>query len=155
MTLTIPLQVEADLQGFSIKAVPNHPNPECVLNEHTPTGLFDTVIKDNQDWDVTFYWRVDGATANAMGPFNWILSLHLLRLNQPGGVWSVSRSVAYAVGNPIPDDYSETITVPASKNGGVPLGLYKLHATIDIQSQSVVPVTLFGEGPIMKFYKPG
>jgi len=159
MPYSVPLQLEADLQGFFIQSHPNRPNsPEVVINENLPRGLYDTVIKDSQAWDVTFYWRIDGDTANAMGPFNWVLNVYLLRLSPPAGVWQASKVVPFKVGDPVPDDYAESINIPAYKDDpahGVPTGLYDFHASIDIQSQAVVPVTLMGDGPMMKFYKPG
>ena len=148
------LEVENTLTDFYVRGIPAAVNPECVLSEAAPSqGLPDRIIKNTQAWDVTFKWQVDGPTALAMGPCNWLLNVYLLKLSGGGGAVQAAptTTVPYAVGNPIPDNYIVTINIPAS---AVPVGLYKLYTSVEIQSPAVIPVTMFGEGPVMKIYKP-
>jgi hypothetical protein len=152
MAYSFELHVEETLPGFVISPVAPHPYPLCVINENAPAGLPDRIIKRNQSWTVGFKWRVEGPVSDAMGPFNWRLSVHLLKLDGSGGVtWSQSTNEAYRTGVAGADDYDKTISVAA---GAVPDGLYKLYASIDVQSPAIVPVTMMGDGPMMKFYTP-
>jgi len=152
---TYRLNVEETLAEFDIAGVPPRPNPQCVLNEINPQGLPDRIIKNNQPWNVGFHWRVSGHTSDAIGPCDWKLNVYLLKLNAPGGANVVAtKSVPYKVTEG-QDDYDETIEIHA---GEVPDGMYKLYTSVDVENpgpaQPIIPVTLFGEGPVMKFYTP-
>jgi len=159
MTYPFQLEFEEVLPGFNIgpnqsKPTPLYPTAMCVINEQPQIPLKDRVIQDSQAWDITFYWRVWGVVSNAITPDHWDCNIYLLRLDKPG-VWSKTQPLAYSVATPGPDDYMKQITVPPSNTaGGVPLGVYKLHTSVDLIGTGIYPVTMVGEGPVMKFYKP-
>ena len=153
MSITRQLVCEETLPGFMIGAVGSDAWPCFILNESSPEGEPDTIIKNDQEWTVDFRWNCSGATSNAMGPFDWRLSVFLLCLSGGGGVtWSRSENVPYATGTPGADDYTHRMIIPA---GAVPDGMYRLFTSVDVEdTAAIVPVTMDGEGPIMKFYTP-
>ena len=159
MSFPFKLEVEGGLPGFFIQGVPPNTIPTCVLyEENPPAPLFDRIIRwDNQPWDVTFHWQVGGPVADALGPFNWLVNVYLLKLSGPGGAMVVPPTPvkqAYKVGTPGPDNYEVKIEFPpASKIKGLDPGVYELHTSIDNDSPANLPITLFGDGPSMKFYK--
>jgi hypothetical protein len=139
------------LPGFVVSQVPGEQWPACVLNENPPEGLFDTAIKHTQSWSVTFKWRTYGVTSDAMGPAIWHMKVYLDKLSGPGGAQLVRElKVPYKITSG-PDNYSYPVEIPA---GAVADGVYKLYTAVDLESPAIVPVTLFGEGPLMKFYTP-
>ncbi len=149
MTMRFTLDVEETLPGFSVANIPPDPTPVVILNENTPQGLPDRIIKDGQSWSLTTKFRVVGITADAIGPGTWTLSAHLLNLD--GGIdqtISTTQPYALTIGA---DDYIIVLNVPA---GAVPVGLYKLYISVDLDTAAAVPVTMSAEGPMMKFYKP-
>lgn len=155
MPYPFKLEVGIGLPGLVVSGVNPRPDPQCVLNEHLPQGLLDRVIKNDQAWDVTFYWNVSGLVAEAIGPFDWNCCVYLLCLSNQGGVsFSKYQQAPYKTG--ADSDYIVKVDIPPTTQGGVPVGMYKLYTSIDvIHSPAVLPVTMFGEGPTMKFYKPG
>lgn len=159
MALPIKLDVEGGLPGFFIQGVPPEATPLCVLNEGgPPVQLFDRIIKwDDQPWDITFHWQVGGPVADALGPFNWVLNVYLLKLSPPGGSIVVPPTpfkVPYKVGTQGPDNYNVKVQFnPGKQIKGLDPGVYELHTSIDNDSPAVLPITLFGDGPCMKFYK--
>ena len=154
MTYPFDMAVEGALPGFFITGINPIANPQSVINEKPPMGLLDKIIEKKQAWDVTFNWCVGGPVADAMGPCQWRLCVYLLRLSAPGGAILVNNPptgtlVNYNTGTPGPDNYSVKVPIKA---GAVPDGVYELHTSVDIVSGAIIPVTLFGDGPTMKFY---
>jgi len=153
MAFVIPLEVEATLPGFFITGVPPTASPQAVINEGPPEqGIWDRVIKNNQPWSVTFHYRVGGPVSDAMGPAKWSLNVHLLSLSG-GQNKTINQTVAYTQSQG-DDNYDVPLSISP---GSVKDGLYKLNVSIEVQSTpagSIIPVTLFGDGPMMKFYTP-
>lgn len=151
MSLKYTLDYEETLPGFDVSGAPGEATPVFVLNENAPEGMPDRVIKNTQSWSVNFKWRISGVTADAIGPATWNIRAYLDRLATGGGsLMAGASSFAYktAAG---PDDYDQTISIMA---GSVPDGVYKLYVAASLDTAATVPVTFFGEGPVMRFYTP-
>lgn len=151
------LNYEETLHEFNIlpDSVNGEPTPLCIINEIPHEGLLhERFIKNTQDWTVDFHWRIEGNTSDAMGPFDWKLSVFLLLLSGPGGVtWSQDKVVAYDMTGG-GDDYINTMNFDA---GLVPDGLYQLNTTVEVIHPNplpVIPVAMFGNGPSIVFYTP-
>lgn len=151
MSLKYTLEFEETLPGFDVSGIPGEATPVFILNESAMEGMPDRVIKNTQSWSVAFKWRISGVTADVIGPGTWNIRAHLDRLSSGGGaLMAGASSFAYktAAG---PDDYDQTITIAA---GSVPDGVYKLYVVVSLDTAATVPVTFFGEGPVMRFYTP-
>jgi hypothetical protein len=149
MTMRFRLEVEETLPGFNVTRLPPESTPVAILNENAPQGLFDRIIKHDQAWSVTTRFRVGGVVSDAIGPGTWTLTACLVSLCG-GADASFTTTQPYSVA-PGPDDYSIVVNVPA---GGVADGVYKLYVSIDLDTGATVPVTMFAEGPMVKFYTP-
>jgi len=161
MAYPFKLEVEGGLPGLSIGPSTTTPysTPQCVLYEQNPPApLFDRIIRwDDQVWDVSFHWQIGGPVSDALGPFNWLLNVYLLKLSGPGGAMVVPPTptkVPYRVGTVGPDNYDINVQFkPGKEIPNLAPGMYELHTSIDNDSPAVLPITLFGDGPCMKFYK--
>lgn len=146
---SFPMDFETALApGFAINPVGGDATPRCVINESAPVGLAHRAIQTTQQWTVTFRWGVSGGTSDLLGPGSrWDVSVFLVCLSG-GANQSRTLAVPYAVGAGS-DDYTPVVTFAA---GAVPVGVYKLYTSVDLRTGGVAPITLFGEGPLMKLY---
>jgi len=152
MAYPFNMEVEVALPCFSIRGVPPQANPQCVINEGPETGLPDRIIRTNQPWNVHFHWCVEVPESEPGGVWcDWRCDVYLLKLSAPGGAQLVgSKKVPYNTGVPGPQYYD--VVVPIAPNQ-VQAGMYELHTSVDILGPVIIPVALFGNGPMMKFYQ--
>lgn len=151
MAYSFPMDFETTLApGFAINPVAPDATPRCVINETGPVGLPDRAIQNTQTWNVTFRWNVSGGASDLLGPTNtWNLRVFLLNLSG-GANQSRNQSEPYLAGAGA-DNYTPVVNFAA---GAIPNGMYKLFTSVDLVTGGVEPITLFGEGPVMKFYTP-
>ncbi len=150
MPYPFPLEVEvADIPDFIISNIPPETTPVAILNEDAVEGLPDRIIQNDQGWSVTTKFKVAGAVSDLIGPGTWTVHACLINLcDGTAAPFDATQPYSVAVG---PDDYEIKVSVPA---GAVTDGIYKLHVSVDLDTGATVPVSLFGEGPMMKFYTP-
>lgn len=146
-TPTFELEFVTNQPGINIGAAAGDPIPKGKVQN--PGGPPHVILRDTQAWEVIFRWRTSGSNVNVVSGA-WTCTVNLLGLNGAADRQFSVPGVGFGVNDPT--DYNVPVPIPA----GIPVGLYKLYADVNLEvvGAANAKITGFGEGPMVEIYTP-